>query len=352
MTDLSPRPIGPVQVDEHRDVGPLAIYTTSPPSARTNPSSYPRRVAEVARWTEAAGCTGLLVYTDNTLIDPWLSTQVIIGHTDRVIPLVAVQPVYLHPYAAAQMVASIGYLSSRSLHLNLVTGGSAAHLAALGDEEPHDGRYDRLLEYAEVVQQLLSDQRPVSYRGRYFQLRRATLAHRIPPELVPRLFVSGSSPAAVRAAKVLGVPRLAYPRPPQDYRDGDATMHGSGIRIGVIAREYGPAAWKVARARFPHDADGERVHSVVARLSDSHWHAELSDLRPPGGHARDGYWTYPFLTYKTFCPYLVGSYDDVAEHLARYLALGVRTVVLDVPEEDDDLQHTAIAFERAEKVRR
>jgi alkanesulfonate monooxygenase len=33
----------------------------------------------------------------------------------------------------------------------------------------------------------------------------------------------------------------------------------------------------------------------------------------------------------TFCPYLVGSYDEVAAALCRYLDLGADTLILDVP---------------------
>jgi len=39
----------------------------------------------------------------------------------------------------------------------------------------------------------------------------------------------------------------------------------------------------------------------------------------------------PFENYKTFCPYLVGSYDRVADEIARYVGVGYRTIILDVP---------------------
>jgi alkanesulfonate monooxygenase len=52
------------------------------------------------------------------------------------------------------------------------------------------------------------------------------------------------------------------------------------------------------------------------------------------------YWLVPFQNYKTMCPYLVGSYDQVAEELARYFGAGYRTVILDVPPSADELEHT------------
>jgi len=47
------------------------------------------------------------------------------------------------------------------------------------------------------------------------------------------------------------------------------------------------------------------------------------------------------------CPYLVGSYDEVAGLLARYLELGHEVFILDIPTAEDDLYHARTAFERA-----
>jgi alkanesulfonate monooxygenase len=55
----------------------------------------------------------------------------------------------------------------------------------------------------------------------------------------------------------------------------------------------------------------------------------------------------PFENYKTFCPYLVGSYERVGDELARYIAIGYRTFILDVPADPDDLGHMRMAFVRA-----
>jgi alkanesulfonate monooxygenase len=53
----------------------------------------------------------------------------------------------------------------------------------------------------------------------------------------------------------------------------------------------------------------------------------------------------PFQNYKTMCPYLVGSYEQVAAELARYMNVGYRTVILDIPPSADDLAHTFTAFD-------
>ena len=113
------------------DPGRLRIFTTCPQSKGLRPERYAQEVAEVARWSEAAGCEGILVYTDNSLADPWLVSQIILESTGRLAPLVATQPVYMHPYAVAKMVATFGFLYGRRVWLNMVAGGIKNDLAAL-----------------------------------------------------------------------------------------------------------------------------------------------------------------------------------------------------------------------------
>ncbi|MGH8222579.1 MAG: LLM class flavin-dependent oxidoreductase, partial [Woeseiaceae bacterium] len=76
----------------------LKVFTTCPVSAMAEPSTCLRRLQEVSRWSEEAGCEGILVFSDNRQLDPWLVSQVIITSTERLCPLVAVQPAYMHPY--------------------------------------------------------------------------------------------------------------------------------------------------------------------------------------------------------------------------------------------------------------
>src|ERR1700739_3016979 len=83
-----------------------SVFTTTPPSNGADPDTYRNHVVETALWSEMAGCEGTLVYTDNGLVDPWLVSQTIIACTERLCPLIALQPVYMHPYAAAKLVAS------------------------------------------------------------------------------------------------------------------------------------------------------------------------------------------------------------------------------------------------------
>jgi len=101
----------------------VELFATCPQSKDISSDCYARSVADVARWSEQCGCKGILVYTDNSIVDPWLVSQIIIENTKNLCPLVAIQPVYMHPYSVAKMVASFGFLYGRRIYLNLVAGG-------------------------------------------------------------------------------------------------------------------------------------------------------------------------------------------------------------------------------------
>jgi alkanesulfonate monooxygenase len=326
----------------------IRIFSTCPESRVTPRSEYLRKVVEVAQWSDQAGCEGSLIYTDNSLIDPWLVAQTVLEHTERLCPLVAVQPVYMHPYAIAKMVASFAYLYGRRIYLNMVAGGFVRDLQALDDDTDHDRRYDRLVEYTTIIKALLSDPGPLTFQGEFYRVRNLRMSPALPAELFPGITVSGSSPAGAAAARALGAIAVQYPRSAADYEGSyDTVSRDPGIRIGVIARNDAAEAWEIAWRRFPGDRHGQLTHQLAMKVSDSDWHQQLSRLAREKQPDPPTYWLHPFENYKTFCPYLVGSYDSVGEELARYIRVGFSTFILDIPQAQDDLDHTSMAFARA-----
>jgi alkanesulfonate monooxygenase len=325
----------------------VKVFATCPPSYFTQPDCYREHVLRIAQWSEAAGWEGILVYADNGLVDPWQVSQLIIAHTQRLCPLIAVQPVYMHPYAVAKLVTSLAFLYGRRVYLNMVAGGFKNDLSALNDPTPHDERYDRLVEYTSLVMELLRGVAPVTRAGRY-GVTNLKLMPPLPPHLLPGVFVSGSSAAGVEAARKLGATAVQYPKPASEYAPGTAIPDTeSGIRVGIIAREESEDAWRVARERFPEDRRGQVTHQLAMKTSDSVWHKQLSELGNTEYAAENPYWLVPFENYKTFCPYLVGSYERIADELARYMALGHRSFILDVPASPEELVHIHSAFELA-----
>src|SRR5437867_108389 len=324
----------------------IEIFSTCPQSSGADPKAYGRNVVDVARWSEQAGCRGILIYTDNSLVDPWLASQIIIQNTESLCPLVAVQPAYMHPYTVAKMVTSVGFLHGRRMYLNMVAGGFKNDLTALNDTTPHDQRYERVIEYTTIIRRLLANPAAVSYDGRFYKVDKLKLSPTLPQELFPGIFVSGSSEAGLAAAKAMGATVVKYPKPAKECQ-GEPPHESvdSGIRVGIITREREEEAWEVAQTRFPEDRKGQLAHQLAMKVSDSVWHKQLSEMGREV--AQDTYWLVPFQNYKTMCPYLVGSYKRVADELAKYIKVGYKTFILDIPPSEEELHHSAVAFGHA-----
>jgi len=256
-----------------------------------------------------------------------------------------VQPIYMHPYSTAKMIATLSCLYGRRIDLNLLAGGFKNDLTALGDDTPHDRRYDRMVEFTTVVQRLTTGEGPARFRGDFYRVHNLTLTPRIEPRLRPRFLVSGSSEAGRAAAYAIGALPVVYPVPAAQFGEPPCEMRGFGIRVGIVAREVEDDAWSIARKRFPEDRAGRLRHQLAMKVSDSSWHHSLSGIAKQPCE-RETYWMVPFENYKTFCPYLVGSYDRVGSELARYFAKGCSTMILDVPIGSEELEHVTRAIAR------
>lgn len=334
------------------------VYSTCPQSKDVPGADYLDAVAATARWSEDAGCAGMLVYTDNGIADPWLVSQTAIAATQRLAPLVAVQPVYMHPYTAASMVSSLAYLHGRAVHLNMLAGGFKNDLVALGDQTEHDERYARTIEYTQILTALLRGE-TVTHEGRWHQVHNLRLAPALPAELMPEVLISGSSPAGRAAAVEIGATPIRYPEPLGAGTESADAPTGGGVRMGIIARDDADEAWRVAHERFPVDRAGQVAHAMAMRVSDSHWHHQLAAARNAAptpradlGDEPEPYWLGPFENYQSFCPYLVGSHDRVAAEVARYVERGTEVFVLDIPPAAEELEHAGRVFARAQEMAR
>ncbi|WP_176734347.1 LLM class flavin-dependent oxidoreductase [Micromonospora haikouensis] len=307
------------------------------------------------RLADRYGFTGILAHTGNdTLVDPWFVGQHTLTVSDRLLPLVAVNPVYHHPFAVAQLAASLTYRHRRPIFLNFVAGTSTPDRLALGDHTDHDRRYQRLREHAEIVLRLTGDPAPVTVDGEFYQLRGARLRLPVGPRWRPVPFVAGHSPAARETAQALGAthvgmisprvpPESAATSPDRSPRVDDRT----GVYAGLIVRADDRRAWRVARERYPHDPGLEEAGATALRYTDALWRHEAfrsaDDVRAVPGH----FWTGPMRSLRADCPYLVGGVDTLAPVLAAELAGGVRAFILDLAPTETDFRWARELLRRA-----
>ncbi len=336
----------------------LKIYATTPESEPQNISlkkeavdgiKYYDHIARTAKWSEDQGFTGTLIYSNNSLVDGWAVAQIILQQTKHLTPLVAVNPVYIRPYTLAKRVASLAFMYNRRVDINWIAGGFKGDLISLGDDTAHDERYEKLYDYASLVKGALQSKGLFNHDGPYFKVVNIKMRPQISEALIPVELISGTSEAGIATANKLGATKVKYAKPISEYNDIVASdSFDLGIRFGIIARETSEAAWKLANERFPDDMKGSMAHVMATKASDSNWHKEISSLDTT--QHREVYWLKPFHTYKTFCPYLVGSHSEVAEMLSKYVKLGHTSIILDIMNEQLDFEHCQKVFNMVESL--
>jgi alkanesulfonate monooxygenase len=317
----------------------LRIFSAIPRNP-DNPRAHVDDLVRVARFGDRHGLAGTLLFTSNdTPVDPWAMAQHIVAQTQLCAPLIAVNPVYAHPFTVAKLVSSLGELHRRKVYLNMITGAATGDLTALGDAEPHQERYARLEEFIRIVRQLLGSPRPLSFKGRYYATDNLQLRPRLPPDLMPEFLLAGQSDAAHRVARETGA--LMMQMLPKDLEQG---IRSPGINLGIFARADRRQAIRDAGHRFQDSAEARQLLAFSMDNTDSTWKRRLADSGGKGELHDNGYWLLPFLTYQADCPYLVGSYQEIGAHLRRFAELNVTTMILDMVADDDELVHIAKAL--------
>jgi len=177
----------------------------------------------------------MLINSDHSKFDPWLLAQLVLANTSKLRPAVAVQPTYMHPYAAAKIVVSLSLMFHRRIDLNMIAGVFRNDLAALNDDLSHDERYARLAEYAIIMQQLFNHGSKVTFDGMYYQVSKLQLTSPLAPALCPRMMVPATSAAGVTVCNQLDALTVGD-TVGCESRPAVTNRVARGQRIGLIVR--------------------------------------------------------------------------------------------------------------------
>jgi len=331
--------------------GRITLIGTCPVfSSHLGMRDYIGRVAAAAAVAERQKWTSMLVYSDHSKLDPWVAADILLRNSNAISPLVAVQPLYMHPFNLAKLVASLSLVHGRPIDMNFVSGGLPRDLETFCDDCGHDERYERLREYIEILKGLFDRKTPHSFAGKYYKLSAINLPFTGPPNLREPIYtVAGSSSAGLEVARSTNSVAIQYLRPASEYKSrSNIPGMRHGARIGVIVRQSTAEAWAVAHRMYPADPIGVEIRDYFTSISDSIWVKELArDIDVSFGHP---YWLGPYRSGRCACPFLVGSLPDVANELAKYMQMGLRTFLLEQPEDDEDAGWVTKAFALAERI--
>lgn len=328
----------------------IDVFSISPRTIDTN--LYWKNIKDTTRLSQKYSFTGILIFTGNDIyIDPWLVAQYVLTSTSDLSPLVAVNPLYMHPFTAAKMISSFAYMYQRKTYVNCVTGTNKNDLTSLSDNLSPEERYKRLAEYICVVKKLLEENKPVNYNGNFYNVNQLQLLPKMPADLFPEFYIAGSSEAAKETAQQIGAVNMKMAKPVDEEFPVVADNIPIGVNFGIITRQEEDAAWKRVKEIFPQDAMGQQMQTFSMKNTDSNWKKELNQLAAKD-HKNKNYWMDPFKNFKSDCPYYIGSHDQIADILVYYINTGVKSFILDIPPIEEEYMNINMAFQIAlEKLR-
>ncbi len=305
-------------------------------------------VSDIGRYADQYGYEGILFHFNHRMMDPFILGSQIIQNTRRLSPIIAVQPPYASPVSTAKMIQGIAYLYGRKVVLNMITGAAPRELEHIHEQLDHDQRYARLAEFIEALKLMLRSDDTVTYEGSHYRYTNLELKPVLPPALMPEFFVAGASAASTNLAVSHADVFITHPEPAELFEEHFAEKLKPsgikiGIKIGVIARETREAAWEIAKDRYPQSSRGKIITRMKIK-SESEWLRQMALLGTDSEQYDQVYWMGGFNSGVANNPILVGSYQDVAEYMERYLQSGVSVVIAAGIYSEDDFAHANEVF--------
>ncbi|WP_282033243.1 LLM class flavin-dependent oxidoreductase [Metabacillus indicus] len=322
----------------------------------------------VAKKAEEAGFTFALIPTGGSCLDAWITGSMIASHTSILKPLVAMRPGLIEPVLAARMAATLDVLSKGRALVNIVTGGSPDDLRATGDPlaDHHDKRYDRTLEFLQIVKGLWDQQAPAEgneflaahaagsgkglfYKGDYYAIERGASQPAPVQKPHPPIYFGGSSAAGKKTAAKTADVYLMWAEPlewikeqMEEMRDllkkekeetGVERSLKFGLRAQVLVRETEEEAYRAAWNIISKvDQRAVEQSSVRFSRSDAVNQKRQNKLRAQSADqdyfAGPNLWTGLSSVRGGGSLLLVGTPDQVSDRILEYADLGISSFIL------------------------
>jgi alkanesulfonate monooxygenase len=309
--------------------------------------TYIDYLSQIARGAEINGFSGVLMVNSPQGEEPWTTCALLARETKTLRFVAAFHPFHMTPWNAVHMAATYQRATGNRLIWNIINGGSDATQRGLGDTLDHDARYERAIEWMDVVRGFWGSEE-FRFQGKYYRAEGGGLRYPLNKAELPLICTAGSSePAREFGAKhadyylmraehpdeikklIADVQRRAakYGRPPVRF----------GMSIDVITRPTDEEAFAEARRFFEEGiARGALERRAnMARLRDARQLSyEREFAREAQARSYDEFFVYPnvwsgfgYIGIPPGCA-LVGSYKNVVERIREYNEIGIEVFFL------------------------
>ncbi len=261
-------------------------------------------------------------------IDPWVISQFCLSLDPNFSPLIAVNPSYQHPVSVVKKLISLKNLYPSNVAINLVTGSFFGELRAINDNLDFEARTNRLNEFYLSMLALISSEKS-HFKGDFYQVQSA--------EIYPKynfgsfdFFVSGSMTNEFKSNKQAYFVRSI--RPVSEMQK--AQVPNCGLSLGICARSSKEEALSEINRIYPPNRKGEMLFSISIANNLTPWNKWLKNYLDENSDEVSTYFLKPMKNFWSSAPYVVGSYQEVADQLSAYVELGYQFFILDFQPEE------------------
>jgi alkanesulfonate monooxygenase len=259
----------------------------------------------------------------------------------KISPIVAHRPGVMSPVAAARYFATLDLLAQGRLAINIVVGGSDKDLHREGDYTPKAERYQRAIEYLDVMKRTWADPDSFDHHGDYYDADAVKILARPLGTHVP-IFMGGDSDDAIdfgaRHADLYmlwGEPLAGTKERVERVRAIAQERYGRKIEFSLSLRLFvgdtDEQAWTLARDAEQQIMAAQGTHQFLrSSATDRSVGRERALALADEELHDDCFWTGLTKLLGGFAnsQALVGSHDRVLETLARYRDLGIGTFLV------------------------
>jgi alkanesulfonate monooxygenase len=325
----------------------IGIAATAPHSeteiaASQSDPVQPGYLEELARAHEDAGFDRVLVAHSSASPDGFTVADQVLSRTQRLGVLLAHRPGFVAPTYAARKFATLDAFHPGRVALHVITGGDDADQARDGDLTDKVTRYRRTDEFLDVLRLEWTSATPFDYAGEFYHVEGGLSGVRPPLGRIP-VYFGGASADAIRVGgkhadvyAFWGEPLAGIQERIGQVQAAARRPYGRDPRFSVSLRPIPAAtetqAWERAGEILELTKERARGARKFFNLDHSQQHGSqrLLEFAAQGDVHDERLWT-PIAKVTGAAgnsTALVGSYEQVAQALLRYIDLGVSTLLI------------------------
>ncbi|WP_371483399.1 LLM class flavin-dependent oxidoreductase [Kitasatospora sp. NBC_00315] len=306
----------------------------------TGPAVQPGYLRELALAHEESGFDRVLVAHSSASPDGFTVADQVLTHTTRLGVLLAHRPGFVSPTLAARKYATLDAFHPGRIALHVITGGDDADQARDGDFSDKETRYRRTDDFLQVVRRTWQSDQPFDHEGEFYAVKGGLSSVR--PERPIPVYFGGASQDAVRVGgrhadvyAFWGEPLAGIAERIRQVRAA-AEPYGRrpafSVSLRPIPAETEAGAWERAAEilRLTREKVGDLRKAFNLDHSAQEGSQRLLAAAAEGDLHDKRLWTAVARATGAAgnSTALVGSYEQVAESLLDYTALGVGTLLI------------------------